>query len=69
MAKGKVDGDIDSWEMTAEADLTKYQGNEEDVEWWESLDFGTVTRFVVIWQLMSNHGLIRLKKIHLVLIN
>ena len=33
MAKGKVDGDIDSWEMTAEADLTKDQGNEEEVEW------------------------------------
>jgi len=26
--------------------------------WWKSLGLGSVTCFVVIWQLMSNHGLI-----------
>ena len=27
--------------------------------WWKSLDFGTVAHFVVTWQIMSNHGLIK----------
>jgi len=44
--------------LTSKIKLLHFNKYDGVFSWWKSLGLGTITRFVVTWQSLSNHGLI-----------